>query len=386
MRISLLSPLIAAAVAACCVAPGNASTFPVTDPGLYFSPYNTYSDGAGRLLPTNVRAGSHYALWIHPGSYLKTSFTGTAAALLLDAGTISEGGFPRLTWSVDNRPLQSKILESGARSLPLAHGLAPGIHALVVYLSATDANYDRWKTPLEAVKIRGVELDSGGTLALPTGPVSIARSNAIFFGDSITEGAWTLGNSNRIVQGHYVDWVANSDAVYAWPTILASALGFEFGNCGSAAMSWLSPARPAYLPPLPEAWDSYFEGHSRLYGGKLAPGPDYVFVNMGTNDGNRDTSQAAAKWLAAIRSAVGRKTPVVVIIPFGQQNRDSLQRAIGAVRDPFVFKVDLGPRWAQGLDHYGQPSLVAFDGLHPRAVVSGLYAALVAAAVKDVLR
>jgi hypothetical protein len=107
---------------------------------------------------------------------------------------------------------------------------------------------------------------------------------------------------------------------------------------------------------------------------------------MGTNDGNRDTSQAAAKWLAAIRSAVGRKTPVVVIIPFGQQNRDSLQRAIGAVRDPFVFKVDLGPRWAQGLDHYGQPSLVAFDGLHPRAVVSGLYAALVAAAVKDVLR
>lgn len=386
MRTPFVSPLILAAMAACSVPPGNAKTFPVTDPGLYFSPYNTYSDGTGRLLPTNVRADSHYALWIHPGSYLKTSFAGTAASLLLDTGTISEGGFPRLSWSIDNQPLQSKILEHGARSLLLAHALPPGKHALVLYLSATDANYDRWKTPVEAVKIHGVELDSGGKLALPTGPVSLSRSNAIFFGDSITEGAWTLGNSNRIVQGHYVDWVAHSDAVYSWPTILASALGFEFGNCGSASMSWLSPARPAYLPPLPEAWDSYFEGHSRLYNGKLAPKPDYVFVNMGTNDGNRDTSQAAAKWLDAIRSAVDRKTPVIVIIPFGQQNRESLNRAIGAAHDRFVFKVDLGPRWAHGLDHYGQPSLVAFDGLHPRADVSGLYAALVAAAVKHALR
>jgi lysophospholipase L1-like esterase len=360
--------------------------FPVTDSHMYFSPYNTYSDGSGRMLPTNIHGGSTFALWNHAGSYLKTGFTGSSATLLVDASTISEGGRPRIKWSIDNGPMRTASIMRDQRSVELASGLPLAPHTLAIHLAATDANFDRWQSPMEAVKIEGIRLDSRGELVSPSGSTAILPSNIVFFGDSITEGAWVLGNSDRLIAGHWVDWVDRSDATAAWPGMVAAALGAEFGNCGWGGMSWINPVRGAHIPALPKAWDFYFSDHSRLINGKLSPIPEYVIVNMGTNDGNRDTTEAVREWLKAIRRAVNERTPVFVVIPFGQQNRERLVKAVEGANDRFVLKIDLGPRWAYGLNHYGTPSAVAYDGLHPKESASGLYAALVAAAIQKALQ
>lgn len=359
--------------------------FPVTDAHLYFSPYNTYSDGSGRMLATNIRDGSTFALWNHAGSYFKTGFTGGSATLLVDASTIAEGGRPRIKWSVDNGPIQTASIKRDERSVELVSGLSRGSHTLTVHLAATDANFDRWALPVEAIKIKGIRVDSGGELVSPNGSAAILPSNILFFGDSITEGAWVLGNSDRLIKGHWVDWVDRSDATLAWPVMVAAALGGEFGNCGWGGMSWMKPVRGAQIPALPNAWDSYFADHSRLVNSKLTPTPDYVIVNLGTNDGKTNTTDAVRRWLKVIRRAVTDRTPVLVLIPFGQQNRENLATAIDEASDPFVLKIDLGLRWAYGLDHYGTPSAVAYDGLHPKESASGLYAALVTAGIQQAL-
>ena len=360
-----------------------AELIPVTDAALYFSPYNTYSDGSGPLLPGNVRGGSTYAMWVYPGSYLKAAFSASSAWLHFDISSIKHGIRPKLRWSIDNQPFQTVVLKPGATRLLLAEGLPVGSHHLILYLAASDANYDRWRSPEEAIKLRGLILNDGGE---GERDLRLSAKRAIFFGDSITEGAWVLGRSDHVVVGKYVDWVEHSDATQAWPRLLAAALDAEYGTCGSGGMSWLRTSHSG-IPPLPDSWSFHFKNQSRLFDGrKLTPSPDYVIVNMGTNDGDKDTSGGVEKWLKDIRTAVNTDTAIFVVIPFGQMSRTSLSRAVAAVADPHTHIIDLGVRRAAGLNHYGEPTLVSFDGLHPSAEASGIYAASLAAALSRVLR
>jgi hypothetical protein len=380
MRVCRLTTLIIAPVLVC-----SAELIPVTAAALYFSPYNTYSDGSGPLLPNNVRGGSSYAMWIYPGSYLKTAFTGSTAWLSFDISSIRNGAGPKLRWSIDNRPFETVVLKRDATRLLLAERLGPGSHKLVLYLASSDANYDRWKTPEEAIKLKGLIVDDGSRVEPGAEGSKLAGKRVIFFGDSITEGAWVLGKSNHVVEGKYVDWVAHSDATQAWPRLLAAALDAEYGTCGSGGMSWLKSSHSG-IPPLPNSWSFYYENHSRFFDGKsLDPPPDYVIVNMGTNDGEKDTSAVVEKWLNNIRSAVRPDTEIFVIIPFGQMNKPSLRRAVLAAGDSRVHPVDIGARWAEGLNRYGTETRVSFDGLHPSAEASGMYGALLAGAIGRIL-
>jgi hypothetical protein len=357
----------------------GAATTPVTNQALQFSPYNTYSDGSGPLLENNIRAGSSYALWIYPGSYLKTKFTGTRVCVNIEVSSPKGSAMPKLRWSVDNDAFRMAFVSREPQCLPLASGLNDEAHSLILYLASSDANDDRWNKPEQAIKIRGVSADPASVLERPL----LAGKRAIFYGDSITEGAWILGNSNRRIGGRWVDWTAYSDATLAWPRYIAAALDAEYGTCGSGGMSWLKPSHSS-IPALPEAWRFHFKGHSRLSHGKLDPMPDYVVVNMGANDGDRDTTAAVRQWLSDVRSAIAAATPIVVIIPFGQRNRDSLRRAVSSLEDRQVRVIDLGDRWANGLNHYGHPSAMSFDGLHLNAEANGLYATLLARALGEV--
>src|SRR5689334_21594078 len=198
MRVCRLTALTLAPVLVCA-----AELIPVTAGDLYFSPYNTYSDGSGPLLPNNVRRGSSYAMWIYPGSYLKTAFTGSTAWLSFDIGSIRNGVGPKFRWSIDNRPFETVVVQPDATRLLLAERLEPGSHNLVLYLASSDANYDRWKLPEEAIKLKGLILDDGGKVESGADALKPAGKRAIFFGDSITEGAWVLGKSNHVVAGKY---------------------------------------------------------------------------------------------------------------------------------------------------------------------------------------
>lgn len=383
--ISYVVGLVLVATASIGFAASQHVVVPVTNPMLYFSPYNTYSDGSGALLPNNVREGSSYVIWVNPGSYLKTTFRGTSAALEIAPTQKGQGQMPKVQWSVDDGPLETALLKKGSTELVLASNLdSSAAHVLWLGYSASDANLDRWKQPLASLKISGILLDRGSGLLAPSGSISMRKKRAIFFGDSITEGAWMLGTSTHVVHGQYVDWVRYGDATLAWPNAVAAALDAEYGICAFGGTSWAEPARP-FVPPLPQSWSEYFSGHSRLTGGKLLPLPDYVLVNMGTNDGNRDTTQVIVAWLHQLRAALSQRTKIIMVVPFGQINRSRILAAVAQVQDPHLYTVDLGKRWAYGLHHYGKASLVSFDGLHPNEAATATYAAVLVAAIDRVL-
>lgn len=352
----------------------------VSDEAFYFSPYNTYSDGTGRLLANNVHEKSTYAFWVNPGSYFKTMFTGTSALLDIEMTGSPNGQPTKMRWSIDGAPFITLQLAAGRKSIQLATGLESGIHSVLFVLSASDANLNRWSESVEGIKIYGITLDPGSSLRSPASSVALRPKKIIFFGDSITEGAWVLGNSDRRVSGRYADWVIYSDALLAWPRAVAAALNAEYGTCAFGGTGWIKAAKP-FVPSLSESWDFYFDDHTRLVDGKLLPNPDYVIVNMGTNDGNRSTSAAIESWLRQIRHAVNRKVPIVVIVPFGQMDRDMITAAFSKIHDRHLHKIDLGSQWAYGLSHYGHSSFRSFDGLHPNASVTAEYAAAIAAAI-----
>jgi lysophospholipase L1-like esterase len=309
---------------------------PILHPAVFFSPYNTTEKGE----------------WIYAGAYLKTRFTGTSARLHIDTKT-NQGAPPKFRWSIDGQPLQTA---QATETLELAKNLPNTTHSLTLYLAASDANYDRWNTPTQSIRLQSLELDDGATLKPPKG---IAKKQAIFFGDSITEGAWNLGNSFRVVEKKYVDWVQNSDATQAWPFYLAHRMQVEYGTCGSGGMGWLRTSH-SNIPPLPESWRSHYKGHPRTF---RRP-PDVVVLNMGTNDGTRDTSKVVDQWFTDVERAFP-KAKIWMLVPFGQHNKPSLLAAAKA--HPKVKVIDLGPAYAEGIQKYGTTNPNSHDGLHPNA-------------------
>lgn len=345
----------------------------ITDQAIFFSPYTSYSDGQGALQANNVRAGSTFVEWVNPGSYLKLGFTGKSLRLHIDTSAATQGLMPKVRWTLDDAPLTTLYLKRGQKTIEIADKLKAGPHTLAFYLAATDAYADRWNRPAQSLKITGIEMDAGASASAPSGPIAIEPKRALLFGDSITEGMWVLGDSKVAAKA-----VEFNDSTQAWPAMLAEALGTEYGTCGFGGQSWVRNMNE--VPPFPAAWKDYSKGRSRLIDGKLSPVPDYVFVNMGTND-STDISAAAEGWLRALLKAAGSGTQVFVIIPFGQQRAADLKRAIAEVGDSRVFKLDLGPKWAYGLHTYGVAARVSYDGLHPDAQAAGRYAAAVAHAM-----
>jgi lysophospholipase L1-like esterase len=345
---------------------------------LFFSPYTSYSDGSGPLQANNVRGASSFVEWVNPGAYVKFNFTGHTLHLEIDTHAAEAGFMPKVRWTLDDGPLQTLYVKRGQKTIEIGRHLRDGEHTVAFYLAATDAYADRWNTPVQSLKITGIEIDDGAKVLPPAGPVSLESKRVLFFGDSITEGMWVLGDSKDASKA-----VELNDSTQAWPMMLAEGIGAEYGICGFGGQSWVRYMKE--VPPLPLSWRDYSKGRSRLFNGKLAPAPDFVFVNMGTND-STDISQAAAGWLRELRGALTAKTPVFIIIPFGQQQAANLKRAIAQVNDPRVFTLDLGPKWAYGLHTYGVPARVAFDGLHPDSQAAGRYAAALVHAMDEALR
>lgn len=336
---------------------------PASHPALFFSPYNTSRQGGE-------------AQWIYPGAYLKTEFRGSTAAIRLSAPELAGGG-GKLAWRIDSTDWETGRISAGDAHLNLATGLPAGWHTLELVLAATDANYPRWPKPTQVVRVRALELAPDGAVR----PPRLARRRLAVFGDSITEGAWNLGNSDRRIEGKWVDWVDHSDATRAWPRELLAALPAEVGVVGSGGMSWLRPSHSG-LPPFPEAWAFHSPGQPR----EFDPPPDAILVNMGTNDGPRDTAPAVIQWMRDVRARLGPRPRIILVLPFGGQNREPLTQAVAAARaDSRVHSIGLGPAHFANLSRYGHASSVSFDGLHPNAAANRQLGREVAAALRPIL-
>jgi lysophospholipase L1-like esterase len=352
---------------------GGATTVPCDNPDFGLCPYAWKASGTGN----DVRVEAAM-----PGAYLKTVVKGTAKIDLLIDGAANEGcpllSMPYVEYSVDDGPFNAKQLSQTGTlyPFPLASGLDPAApHKLEVHFRAADLGQKRWTASTAHLRIFGLALDDGGTLAAC--PKRARR--AIGFGDSITEGVG--------VDGLFTSWqsLGVNNARGSWFPVVCAALDCEYGQFGSGGQGMV---RELEMPGLPKTWDHYDAAASRLTGGLLLPEPDYVFCNMGTNDfGGIDITGAYADWLAAVRKACPR-THIFCVVPPSGVHRGEIRAAVAARiadNDHAVHLIDTPSLNSMITVHPPGATQLCCDGVHPTVQGQGIFGACIVAQVQQVL-
>jgi len=316
-----------------------------------------------------------------PGAYLKSVVEGTATLGVVIDGSANTGcpasSMPVVEYSVDQGPFKIVPLsQTGAvYTLPLAAGLNPtNRHRLDLYFRAADLAQKRWRASTAHLRLNGLALDPGG-FALPVG---LRSRRALAYGDSITEG---VGADGLFTSWSILD-VNNARAT--WFPLVSIALDCEYGQLGSGG--WGMSNTKLEVPPLPQVWDLYDAGSSRLVNGFLSPEPDYVFCALGTNDPGVDITADYIRWLEALRKACAHAAVFCVVPPLGW-HKTEIRAAVSArnqAGDSRVYLIDLGPLEA-GFRVGQGPTALAYDGVHPSVYGNALLGSLIAADVQKKL-
>ena len=336
---------------------------PISDSHIVFSPYNWY------------RSGSSYAQSANPGAYLKVGFTGTKIAVDLDESPLGKAGvpaaqYPVVRYSIDGRPSNTVQLEETSSSIPCAVGLPPGNHTLLLQYVAGYVFLDFW-TPLNVVRVTGFSLDEGALLLEPSDSIAKHPLNALFLGDSITNGDDDIANFKVGI----TNAVNTQDATIGYPSVVAAGVGAEYGVVAYGGASWDGTAADGNTPGLMNSYSMLDKVHSRMVAGKLSPVPDDIYINMGENSG--PTGDDVPKLLSALRAASSSNTNIFVIVPFSGRSRSSLTNGYAAYRkaaprDVHSYLIDLGN------NHYltaSGPTMLSVDGQHPLATLHAMLGA-----------
>ncbi|MCW3099378.1 MAG: lysophospholipase L1-like esterase [Chthonomonadaceae bacterium] len=340
----------------------------LSDTNLFFSPYNWSVEGT----TTAVTAQS--------GAYLAASFQSANVRLNIDTSFLSASpnrSGPVIRWQVDSGATHTYQLAAGDVQIPLnSNTLAAGMHTCKVWFVAADYKQDRWKLPLEALRVTGLTLDAGGVTVAPT----LLTKRVLFFGDSIAEGVRT--------ESAHGDPTRDDDSTHAFPYNCAAALNAEFGVVGVARQGWTIPGEDgSNVPNFITAWTFHYTGKSRAF----TPAPDYAVVMHGVNDAlsPADPNQVKAAvqgWMVAARAAMP-SSRLCVVVPFNGFEREAITQAVQAYKaahgsDTNVFLIDLGVSVQTGLtDPSGAPSQHSHDGIHPDAATSEALGTKLAAAL-----
>ncbi|MCC6491555.1 MAG: hypothetical protein IT424_00875 [Pirellulales bacterium] len=318
--------------------------------------------------PTNERIEAAM-----PGAYLRGAFSATSRIALVVAGEANigcpEASMPIIEFSIDDEPYQVAALRqhAGDYSLALADQLDPARpHRVEVIFRAADLTNGRWTKTSSRLRVAGFALDDGGQIE----PTPRRRKLAIGFGDSITEGVG--------VDGAFASWQAlePNNARATWLPLLAAALDAEYGQLGSGGQGMV---RGLELPPLTATWDRFDSETSRLTEGKLIPQPDYVFCAMGTNDFEKEITDAYVQWLAAVRAACPTSR-IFCIVPPLQVHAGEIAKAASARNAAGDARVHLIETAMLASEYgVGRPTCAAYDGVHPNVYGQGRLAAVIAA-------
>jgi lysophospholipase L1-like esterase len=319
------------------------------------------------------------------GAYLKFKFNGSQATLNVD--TSNQTSFPLLDVYVDGQQVGDQLwLKNATNGQISLFGGSAGNHDVVVYFrrreiySPTDPGVlalkqQDWLTDVEHLRVTGVEV-SGGTGFLDN---SFTRAKtAVFFGDSITEGGVQtieLTAPDKPANYPFPD-IANNFSYKTYAARLGDLLGVEYGQIGWSASGLVRPTTPTGDPPFLDSWLRY-NGQNTTQR-SFAPQPDYIFLNLGTNDIARSASDAninfnvtnnAYSWLKEARQRIPG-AEIFVIYPFNQSKNAELRQAIVQYLGDFpgdrkIHALNLGAEGAKGLINY-QPEY-SIDQLHPTA-------------------
>jgi lysophospholipase L1-like esterase len=320
------------------------------------------------------------------GAYIKFRFNGSQATLNVD--TTNQTSFPLLDVYVDGKQTGDQLWLKNANNGQIKlFGGGAGDHDVVVYFrrrelfdgtnaTVTATKQQDWLTDAEHLRVTGVQVN-GGSGFLNN---SFARSKtAVFFGDSITEGGVQTYEPNapdRPANFPFTD-IVNNFSYKTYAARLGDLLNVEYGQVGWSGSGWIRPSAPTGNPPVLDSWLRY-NGQSTAQR-NFSPQPDYVFMNLGTNDIpfnagenniNFNVTNTAYTWLKEARQRIPG-AEIFVIYPFNQTKNAELRQAI--VRylnenpgDTKVHALNLGAEGAKGLVG---PYIAEFavDSVHPTA-------------------
>ncbi len=320
------------------------------------------------------------------GAYLKFRFNGSQATLNVD--TSNQTSFPLLDVYVDGKQTGDQLwLKNATNGQIQLFGGGAGDHDVVVYFrrrelfdgtnpSVTAAKQQDWLTDAEHLRVTGVDV-SGGSGFLNN---NFAHSKtAVFFGDSITEGGvqtFEPSAPDRPANFPFTD-IVNNFSYKTYAARLGDLLNVEYGQVGWSGSGWVRPSTPTGNPPVLDSWLRY-NGQSTAQR-NFNPQPDYVFMNLGTNDIpfnpgenniNFNVTDTAYTWLKEARQRIPG-AEIFVIYPFNQTKNAQLRQ--GIVRylnenpgDTKVHALNLGDEGARGLVG---PYIAEFavDSVHPTA-------------------
>jgi GDSL-like Lipase/Acylhydrolase family len=320
------------------------------------------------------------------GAYLKFRFNGSQATLNVD--TSNQTSFPLLDVYVDGQQTGDQLwLKNATNGQIQLFGGGTGDHDVVVYFrrrelfdgtnpAVTAVKQQDWLTDAEHLRVTGVQV-TGGTGFLNN---NFARSKtAVFFGDSITEGGVQTFEPNapdRPANFPFTD-IVNNFSYKTYAARLGDLLNVEYGQVGWSGSGWVRPSTPTGNPPVLDSWLRY-NGQSTAQR-NFNPQPDYVFMNLGTNDIpfnagenniNFNVTDTAYNWFKEARQRIPG-AEIFVIYPFNQTKNAELRQ--GIVRylnenpgDTKVHALNLGAEGARGLVG---PYIAEFavDSVHPTA-------------------
>jgi hypothetical protein len=352
---------------------GLAAVASINSPSLLFSPY-----GWG-IVNNGVQTSN-------AGAYLKFRFNGAQATLNVDIS--NQTSFPLLDVYVDGQQTGNQLWLRNATNgqVQLFNGNA-GDHDVVVYFRRRELfdgadpavaaiKSQDWLTDAEHLRVTGVTTTGGsGFLAN-----SFTRSKtAVFFGDSITEGGTQFFDPSAPDRpATFTD--PNTSNTFSYRTYaarLGDLLNVEYGQVGWSGSGWVRPSTVTGNPVILDSWLRY-NGQSTTER-NFNPQPDYVFVNLGTNDFrfnpsenniNFNVSDTAYTWLREARQRVPG-AEIFVIYPFNQTKNAELRAGIARYLnenpgDTKVHALNLGAEGSRGLTGQFIPEL-AIDGVHPTA-------------------
>lgn len=315
------------------------------DPAILYSPYNWDV--------TWERAKT-----INAGAYFRVNIIGAPASIALkfDMSNVS-GPVPKLTWEIDGWVRQTVDLAATVTiAIPAANSWSK--HLLTVTVEATSETVDRWNTQASAVKLTGIDT-SGSAEAPARRPLKI-----LALGDSITEGVRTL---NRTAE---FDTARNSSRL-AWSSQLGPLLDAECGVVGFGATG-ITKGGSGGAPALSGFWNTQWSnGPTR---GVLGDPPNYILINMGTND--PDATDITALYTTLLNSMLTATTStrIFCMVPFEGSHRAEILAATRGCSDPTRCTfVDTADWWS--------PS-DASDSLHPYGYAGPELARLLATQVK----
>jgi hypothetical protein len=224
------------------------------------------------------------------------------------------------------------------------------------------------------VRISNLLIDSNGQLSIPT----VYSKKLLIYSDSIGEGSRTLGLVSN--SAFITDDLIDNDSRYTWCFSLGEAVGAEVSVVSYANVGFVNAGAgnipPVFIPnnDASSSWNKFDAQHSRLVNGGFSPIPDYIVIGLGTNDkfvpDVRVVMGSIYGFLGRLRSAVGRRTFIFGVAPFGGQLNANITTAYQEYLaahpdDKRTYFIDNGPLASVGINQFTKRFAQSADGIHP---------------------